>query len=136
MQVDPELAANVVLDAWVLLIMEPIQGAAHHRVHLWDKAASESSQERSWQLQNTKTPVDPAMGTPTPQMNGNQQTQGAHGRTHVQLHFWVTSWHSYMTETRNVGLFVPTTTPKYLRVWPTNPLHDTSLGLCLLVNSL
>lgn len=77
-QVDPELAANVILDAWVLLIMEPIQSAAHHRVHLWGKAASKSAQERSWQLQNIKTPVDPATGTPPPQMNGNQHRHREH----------------------------------------------------------
>lgn len=33
-QVDPQLAADVVLHTWVLLIVQPIQGPAHHCVHL------------------------------------------------------------------------------------------------------
>lgn len=34
MQVDPQLPPDVILHAWVLLIMQPVQGAAHHCVHL------------------------------------------------------------------------------------------------------
>ena len=34
MQVDPELPPDVILHARVLLIMQPVQGAAHHCVHL------------------------------------------------------------------------------------------------------
>ena len=34
MQVDPQLPPDVILHAWVLLIMQTVQGAAHHCVHL------------------------------------------------------------------------------------------------------
>lgn len=34
MQVDPQLPPDVILHARVLLIMQPVQGAAHHCVHL------------------------------------------------------------------------------------------------------
>ena len=34
MQVDPKLPPDVILHARVLLIMQPVQGAAHHCVHL------------------------------------------------------------------------------------------------------
>ena len=34
MQVDPQLPPDVILHARVLLVMQPVQGAAHHCVHL------------------------------------------------------------------------------------------------------
>ena len=34
MQVDPQFAIDVVLDARILLVVESIEGPAHHRIHL------------------------------------------------------------------------------------------------------